>query len=406
MPDVQLTTFATWSDVGSWYEELERSSRAPDTQARAVAAQLTEHAQGSIGEINALYDFTARKIRYVDYGWLGTGGYKPNKAGDTLQRGYGDCKDKVALLSALLEARGLHASSVLVGHRALDAEVPSPWPFTHVIAKVSAADHDFWMDPSSAALPFRLLPAALRGRLGLVIGHDIRPYLTSIPSDPGLPNILTEEIEGSINAQGAVDATVAVTADGDSGSIIRQAFLGATELARASVLQNMIGRSTGEVMHVDVRDVTANPLTFSFDIRNLPFADLSSGAASIHCPVTRTFLVPLVEAADQDHAAGKRFSRSQQSGQLGSQREQICHVKLQVPPTFAVKTPKPISVDTSVGKYRMVYGYKDKTLIVERQLTISQQNPERISDSAYESFISTVVANIKAQLLRIEVSHP
>ena len=65
---------------------------------------------------------------------LGVGRYQPHAASDVLHNQYGDCKDKHTLLASLLEAEGLHASSVLINSsRKLDPDVPSPSQFDHVI---------------------------------------------------------------------------------------------------------------------------------------------------------------------------------------------------------------------------------------------------------------------------------
>jgi transglutaminase-like putative cysteine protease len=46
--------------------------------------------------------------------WLGNGGYVPHDAATILENGYGDCKDHVALLGALLKAKGIASEPVLI----------------------------------------------------------------------------------------------------------------------------------------------------------------------------------------------------------------------------------------------------------------------------------------------------
>jgi hypothetical protein len=47
--------------------------------------------------------------------FLGNGGYEPHDAATVLENRYGDCKDHVALLEALLKAKGIASVPVLVG---------------------------------------------------------------------------------------------------------------------------------------------------------------------------------------------------------------------------------------------------------------------------------------------------
>ena len=108
-PDIQLTTFETWEQVGRWYASLEKDRRAPSPEVRAKAQELTKGMSSDLEKTEALYDFVAKNFRYVSLS-LGVGRYQPHHASDVLHDQYGDCKDKHTLLASLLEAEGLHAS--------------------------------------------------------------------------------------------------------------------------------------------------------------------------------------------------------------------------------------------------------------------------------------------------------
>src|SRR5580704_1104954 len=112
-PDVQLTTFESWEQIGRWYASLEKDRRAPTTDVRAKAQDLTKGLNTDLAKTEALYDFVAKNFRYVSLS-LGVGRYQPHAAADVLHDQYGDCKDKHTLLASLLQAEGLHADSVLI----------------------------------------------------------------------------------------------------------------------------------------------------------------------------------------------------------------------------------------------------------------------------------------------------
>ncbi|MGA7400640.1 MAG: DUF3857 and transglutaminase domain-containing protein, partial [Candidatus Sulfotelmatobacter sp.] len=132
-PDIQLTSFVSWEQIGRWYASLEKDRRAPSPEVRAKAAELTKGLNTDLDKVQALYDFVAKNFRYVSLS-LGVGRYQPHAASDVLHNQYGDCKDKHTLLASLLEAEGMHASSVLINSsRKLDPDVPSPSQFDHVI---------------------------------------------------------------------------------------------------------------------------------------------------------------------------------------------------------------------------------------------------------------------------------
>ncbi len=184
VPDVQISSFRSWEEVGRWYAEMESSRRVPSPEVKAKAEELTAGLKSDSGKVATLYDFVSRRIKYLSLVSFGIAGYEPHSAEYVLQLGYGDCKDKDTLLAALLEAEGMPASSVLINPtRELDPEMPSPWPFTHVITMLSFGKDEIWMDSSSGA-PFRMLPSVLQRKKALVIPPAGAPHFEETPETP------------------------------------------------------------------------------------------------------------------------------------------------------------------------------------------------------------------------------
>jgi Domain of Unknown Function with PDB structure (DUF3857)/Transglutaminase-like superfamily len=182
-PDVQISSFRNWEEVGRWYAEMESSRRIPSPEVKAKAEELTVGLKSDSEKVAALYDFVSKKIKYLSLVSVGIAGYEPRTATDVLRLGYGDCKDKDTLLAALLEAEGMHASSVLINPiRELDPEMPSPWPFTHVITMLHLGKEELWMD-SSSGVPFRMLLPILQKKKALVIPPAGMPHFEETPAD-------------------------------------------------------------------------------------------------------------------------------------------------------------------------------------------------------------------------------
>ena len=77
----------------------------PDQAVIAKAQDLTAGRESRLEKIEAIADFTQRiKYASIQLGVGRGGGYQPSPAGDTLQKAYGDCKDKVNLMRSLLAA--------------------------------------------------------------------------------------------------------------------------------------------------------------------------------------------------------------------------------------------------------------------------------------------------------------
>src|SRR6202043_1757828 len=66
IPDVQLTSFATWQAVATWYANLERGRDEPTPEITAKAQQLIADRATETEKVQALYNYIAKNIRYVD----------------------------------------------------------------------------------------------------------------------------------------------------------------------------------------------------------------------------------------------------------------------------------------------------------------------------------------------------
>jgi transglutaminase-like putative cysteine protease len=186
-PDVQLTTFASWEEVGHWYQSLEKDRRIPSAAVRAKAEELTKGLHSDLDKTEALYDYTAKNFRYVGLS-LGLGRYQPHSSDEVFHNQYGDCKDKSTLLESLLNAVGIPAAPALINsYRKLDPDVPSPSQFDHVVTTAVVEKERLWMDTTTEIAPFRLLAYTLRKKQALLVPADAPPHLEETPADPPCP---------------------------------------------------------------------------------------------------------------------------------------------------------------------------------------------------------------------------
>src|SRR6202453_2309402 len=247
-PDIELTSFLSWQQIGTWYAGLEKDRRAPSPEVRAKAEELTKGLNTDLDKVQALYDYVAKNFRYVSLS-LGVGRYQPHASSDVLHNQYGDCKDKHTLLASLLEAEGLHADSVLINStRKPDPDVPSPSQFDHVITMMPAGeekgvDGEVWMDTTAEVAPFRLLSFSLRKKQALVIppvdAHSaVAPHLEETPADTPMPDTEVSEIDGKINQIGKLEAHVHYVFRGDEELMLRSVFRRVPEANWQRVVEN------------------------------------------------------------------------------------------------------------------------------------------------------------------------
>jgi tetratricopeptide (TPR) repeat protein len=172
---VRVTTFASWDEVGGWIAGLFRPA-GPD---RRVAAL------GEGKDVAAIYREVASSVRYVAAEY-GSHGLQPAPPAVTLARGYGDCKDKAALLIAALAAAGIEAHPTLVRSRyaGIDPSAEGfafPYAFDHVVVYLPPP-YGRYVDPTATRLPWDVLPRSDRGAFGLVLGPD-GPEPVVLPDD-------------------------------------------------------------------------------------------------------------------------------------------------------------------------------------------------------------------------------
>jgi cellulose synthase operon protein C len=132
---------AGWEGVGSWFEgllgQVSRGAEPVRRRAMELIAGVAERER----RIEILTDFARRRVRYVAVE-VGIGGYRPASPQQTMERLWGDCKDKAILLIDLLREAGVDAYPALIRldpDGRVDREFPSPYQFNHLIVAVPAA---------------------------------------------------------------------------------------------------------------------------------------------------------------------------------------------------------------------------------------------------------------------------
>src|SRR5215469_12670840 len=395
-PDVQLTTFETWEQIGRWYASLEKDRRAPSPDVRAKAQELTHGLNTDIAKTEALYDFVAENFRSVSLS-LGVGRYQPHAATDVLHDQYGDCKDKHTLLASLLEAEGLHADSVLINStRKLDPDVPSPSQFDHVITMLPMGNKEVWMDTTAEVAPFRLLAYTLRNKQPLVIppanvANAPAPHLENTPADTPMPDSERSEVTGKINEIGKLEAHVSYEFRGDEELLLRSVFRRVPQANWQRVVENINSGLGGDVSHLMVSDpaATKEPFTLSYDVAKTNFLDWSKKKTQIVLPLVQ-FNLPDVDTDDTDADA--------EPLKLGPKGEYSYKIKLDLPSKYSAKAPIAFSMKRDYAEYEATYNVDNGIFSAGRKLTLRQDELPVARASDYESFRRAVGADLGQQL--------
>src|SRR5258708_2061838 len=390
-PDIQLTTFGTWEEIGRWSASLEKDRRVPSMEVRGKAEALTKGLTSDLEKTEALYDFVAKNFRYVSLS-LGLGRYQPHSATDVLHNQYGDCKDKHTLLESLLEAEGLHASSVLINpSRKLDPDVPSPSQFDHVITLLPMGKDEVWMDTTSEVAPFRLLAFTLRNKQALVIPAEGTPHLEETPADTPMPDFERSEIDGKINEIGKLEAHVHYVFRGDEELLLRSIFRRVPQANWQRVVENVNVGLGGDITNLKVSDpaATREPFTMSYDISRANFLDWSKKKTEMLLPLS-SFSLPDIGNDDGDAEA--------EPLKLGPKAEYSYKIKLELPAKYTARVPLPFSLKRDYAEYEATYKLEGNAFTAGRKLTLRQDELPAARGPDYESFRRAVTADLGQHL--------
>jgi tetratricopeptide (TPR) repeat protein len=403
IPDVQLTTFASWEEVGRWYAGLEKDRRVPSKEVRAKADELTKGLTSDLDKTEALYDFVAKNFRYVSLS-LGLARYQPQAAADVLHNQYGDCKDKNTLLAALLAAEGLHSSTVLINSvRKLDPDVPSPFQFNHAITELSLGKEEIWMDTTTEVAPFRLLTYSLRKKQALVIPESGAAHLEETPADPPTSDRELVEIAGKVDESGRLQATVRYELRGDAELHQRMVFRRIAPAQWQKYIETINQSIGGDVSNVKVADpsATREPFTMSFDVNKSNFVDWSKKKLQLKLPLAHLSLASVGADVGEESEDEDADVSNTETFKLGPRNEYTYRLKLELASRYTPIVPVPTIVDRDYGVYQSTYKLEGNIFTAERKLAIRQADlpPSRADD--YRAFRRAALTDA-AQNLGIE----
>ena len=398
-PDVQLTTFTDWKQVAQWYAKLQGERMTVDDSVRKKAQELTKGADTPTEKARRLYDFVARNVRYVSIS-LGVGRYQPHSASDVLQNGYGDCKDKHTLLSALLRAEGIQSYPVLIhSSRQLDADIPSPAQFDHVItaARLGTGTGLTWLDTTPEVTPFGLILYQLRNKQAVVASEDSEGGLQRTPADSPIKTFMHFTLEGKFSEFGALDATLEVTAQGDRDWPMRASF---RRFSQAQWKDFVKVLSAGWGLPGDVDDVqldpiedTSKPFHLKYRLRQDRYFVVPS--TSVNFRPIPPLGMPVIRASE----------RSTEPMNIGPAGEMDYRVRLQFPSNYTVHTPTAVKMTRDYGDYSSTYSQNKGILEGERKLNVKMNELAAARRADYESFRNATQSD-QDQLLSCTILTP
>ena len=357
-PDVLISSFRTWEEVGRWYDSLQQEQIKPSPDVKAKAAELTKGLSDDDVKLRAIYNYVSLRYRYVAISF-GIGRYQPHAATEILGNQYGDCKDKHTLLAALLSAVGIRAYPALINSRiAVDSDVPSPGQFDHVISVAAKGSTLSWMDTTPEVSAMGYLVNPLRGKPALVITPESVAFETT-PANPPFANQTTVAITARLDADGTLQAHAEIRVRGDEEVYDRYAFRRMPEAQWKDMMQKMsyaahLGATISNA-RVSSPEKTEEPFTEAYDYTLKDFA----GGGKHRFAVPLSLGIPPVKDEDLKRKTPLWI------GYLGERQYEW---RIELPRGWSATPPSAIDLKESFAEFQGSSEVKEGVLITKWRL--------------------------------------
>lgn len=262
LPLVQFSTGASWKSVADAYRQLAEPQIQPE-QVRSLLPG-TKSAD-RMSTVESLVVRLHKDVRYTGIEF-GEARLQPRTPQEVLKRHYGDCKDKAALLVAMLRASGIPANLALLNAGPgmdISPQLPGMNQFDHAIVFVPAAANggtDLWIDATAKFSPIGTLPYADRGRQALIIAEGTTA-LTLTPQAKPEDDQLVETREFHLAEQGPAEVIETSEAHGDIDATYRSSYGGTESKAMKDDLESYaksayLAKALTAIDHGDGSDLT------------------------------------------------------------------------------------------------------------------------------------------------------
>jgi TPR repeat protein/transglutaminase-like putative cysteine protease len=378
-PRLLASSFRSYDQLGSAYLALAQPKIAVTPAVQKMADEITAGVSDKRKQAELIYYWVSRHIRYVALEF-GTGAVVPHEANSVLANSYGDCKDHTVLFAALLKAKGIASTIVLInlGNSYSLGTVPTLGSLNHVITWLP--DFKIYADTTDGVAPFGTLP----------FGEYGKPVVHATASGPALQrtptlaaNLATSTIKTTahLDAQGRITGDSETSATGPLGLALRHVALSiqsaGSEQAARLWLRSKGFEGSGRFEFGSPSDPAA-VFRITGHFQTDPRMDLLSGN-SLFLPVGLA-----VGTRPGDYLMGLlafRDFRGLEPTPCFSGRE-VEELSLELPENRRLRElPKGTEIKNQFISYKSEWSQSGRTVTVRREFTSTMDQPVCIGDT-------------------------
>lgn len=261
-----VSTLPDWKAISSWYWRLSKPHLDATTpEMKETVDKLIDGVSDRQKRIEAIFYWVSKQVRYMGITIEDESpGWEPHDVKLTFENRHGVCRDKAALLVALLRLADIEAYPVLIdAGPKKDAEIPAVM-FNHAIVAVKDADGSYQLMDCTDENTKDLLPTYLCN-CSYLVAHPDGETLQTSPIVPAERNLVHVETTGEIDARGDLTAETSITFDGINDNAYRGMFARSKPEERRRYFEGVLKASVAtasltdfEVHPADVQDTSEN----------------------------------------------------------------------------------------------------------------------------------------------------
>ena len=354
----------TWDDIAKTYTSLTATQGGATPALQAKARELMAGKDTTLAKIAALAAFAQKDVRYVAIE-IGIGGLQPHAAGDVLANRYGDCKDKVTVLAAMLREAGVESHYVLANvYRGwVDPSFATLSAFNHAIIAIrlpkdvdtkgmqAVVEHPtagrlLLFDPTSETTPFGTLPYYLQDNHVLVV-DGAKGHVVSVKPHAPEASQMSMSAKLKLDANGALSGEVTEVRRGAMAGWMRQTLAPLDEAARKKfydrrVANHLTGATTVSGLTVENADDSSKDLVVRYTIQSAAYAKRTGGMLLVRPRVLGTKVETVLDLKD------RKYGYETDGPSL-----EIDEIEIALPVgTTVAELPPPSNVVTPVLRYK------------------------------------------------------
>jgi transglutaminase-like putative cysteine protease len=204
-PYLHVSTIGSLEEFGLWYSALLEPGLKLDDNLKSEARQILERDLSTQQKVQAVYESVQRNAKYIAFEF-GVHSYQPYPLTTVEKRGFGDCKDKAAMIVGLLRAVGVPAEFAMMRTRSagsMDANAYSVQLFNHAVAYVP--ELNLYLDGTAEYAALGELPPDDQGALAITVDAEGNATRRIVPFSPPEGNRVTREVRARLTAAGQVE---------------------------------------------------------------------------------------------------------------------------------------------------------------------------------------------------------